>query len=605
MAEVIVVGAGVDLVEGAVEGLVAGTTNAAGAPHVVDVRLAGGQELKADAVVDASGRRTAGRLPSLSVRTPTSSCASSPKRLRSLPAMHPGIHAELRPDTAALVVAETASGAATSLSFRELDQSSNRLAQLLRRRGLQTGDVVAILMENTPAFLVAVWAAQRSGLYHTAISTRLTPDEVCFIVNDSGAAALIASRGQAEAAAATVASTPAVHTRLMAGGVIEGFEPFEGAVALHPADPLPDAVEGRELLYSSGTTGRPKGVKPALPGVPVGTFNVDSLVRLAVPLYALADSTVLLSPAPLYHAAPMRFCLASSRLGGSTVVMDHFDPLAFLRLVDEYRVTHALMVPTMFVRLLKLPEQQRFAHDLSSLKCVIHGAAPCPVAVKERIIAWLGPIVHEYYSSTEASGFTSCNSEEWLAHKGTVGKPLLCKAHVLDDDGRELAAGEPGTVWFDSGTRFEYHNDPETTSSTRNDRGWTTVGDIGYLDDDGYLYLTDRKAYLIITGGVNVYPQEAEDALLSHPKVMDAAVFGIPHDELGEEVKAVVQAVSQDDAGEDLERELIAWCRQRLAAFKCPRSVDFEAELPRHPTGKLYKRILRDRYWPAGSTGTI
>ncbi|HUP70659.1 MAG TPA: AMP-binding protein [Acidimicrobiales bacterium] len=518
--------------------------------------------------------------------------------------MHPGIHAARHPDKAAIVVAESASAESHTTSYAELDESSNRLAHLLHQRGLRPGDVLAILMENTPNFLEAAWAAQRSGLYHTAISARLTADEVAFIVNDSGATALVASHQQRATAGAIVATTPAVRTRLMVGGTIDDHERYEEAVAAQPSTPLPDAVEGRELLYSSGTTGRPKGVKPALPGVPVGTRNVDSLVRLAVPLYGMDDNTVLLSPAPLYHAAPLRFAIANSRLGGTTVVMDHFDPVAFLRLVEEHRVTHALMVPTMFVRLLKLPEQQRQAHDLSSLQCVIHGAAPCPVDIKEQIIDWLGPIVHEYYSATEANGFTACNAEEWLAHKGTVGKPLLCEAHILDDTGAELPAGEQGTIWFDSGTRFEYHNDPETTRSTRNDKGWTTLGDIGFMDNDGYLYLTDRKAYLIITGGVNVYPQEAENVLLSHPKVIDAAVFGVPHGELGEVVKAVVQPLDMGHAGEALEQELIAWCRQRLAGFKCPRSVDFESELPRHATGKLYKRLVRDRYWPAPTAGS-
>ena len=508
--------------------------------------------------------------------------------------MHPGVHAEQRPDKPAYALCGP--GAAETVTYSRLDQRSNRLARLLHERGLRPGHVVAICMENNAAFFEATWAAQRSGLYHTAINTRLTAAEAAFVVNDAGAQAVIASQAMAPVARALLGTTPGVHTRLMVGGAVEGHEPYEEAIAAHPPEPLPDAVEGRELLYSSGTTGRPKGVKPALQGVALGTPGYDSLVRLAVPLYGLGQDSVLLSPAPLYHAAPLRFAIATSRLGGTTVVMDHFDPLRFLALVEEYRVTHALVVPTMLVRLLKLPEEQRRAQDLSSLGCVIHGAAPCPVPIKEATIEWLGPIVHEYYSATEANGFTACNSVEWLAHKGTVGRPLLCKVHILDAEGHELPPRRQGTIWFDSGTQFEYHNDPAATRSSRNDKGWTTLGDVGYVDDDGYLYLTDRQAHLVITGGVNVYPQEAEDLLLTHPLVADAAVFGVPHEELGEVVHAVVQPADLADAGPQLEQELLAWCRRSLASFKCPRSIDFDAELPRHPTGKLYKRLLKHRY---------
>jgi long-chain acyl-CoA synthetase len=295
--------------------------------------------------------------------------------------------------------------------------------------------------------------------------------------------------------------------------------------------------------------------------------------------------------------------MAVQRIGGTTVVIEHFDPVEFLMLVERHRITHTLVVPTMFVRLLKLPEEVRTRFDVSSLRCCIHGAAPCPADVKERMIEWWGPVVHEYYGGTEGNGFVACNSAEWLAHPGTVGRslggPVL---RILDDAGKEVPAGRIGNVYFEGGPDFEYHNDPEQTRAAHDPRGWTTLGDMGYVDDDGFLYLTDRKAYTIISGGVNVYPQEAENVLVSHPAVLDVAVFGVPHEELGEAVKAVVQPVDAAGAGPDLEAELIAWCRERLAAYKCPKSVDFEEQLPRHPTGKLYKRLLKDRYWQAAGT---
>lgn len=485
----------------------------------------------------------------------------------------------------------------TTVSYGDLDDGANRLANLLRERGLAPGDSMAVWLENTPLYLEAVWAPQRSGLYYTPVSSRLTAGEAAYILQDCGARALVTSYERRAVAAEIVDRVPGLRTRLMIGGAIEGFEPYEAVVGAQPPTPFPEPLEGRSMLYSSGTTGRPKGVKRELAPVPLGTKGFDSVLGLGTMLYGYGADMVFLSPAPLYHAAPLWFTMAVQRIGGTSVVMDHFDPEAFLALVERHQVTHTLVVPTMFVRLLKLPTPVRRRYDVSSLRWCIHGAAPCPAEVKERMIDWWGPVVHEYYAGTEGNGFVACNSAEWLAHRGTVGRslggPLL---RILDDDGAEVPLGQIGNVYFEGGPDFEYHNDPDKTRSAHDRRGWTTLGDVGYVDADGYLYLTDRKAYTIISGGVNVYPQEAEDALVTHPAVLDAAVFGIPHEELGEQVHAVVQPLDPAGAGPELEAELIAWCRQRLASYKCPKAVDFEAELPRHPTGKLYKRLLKDRY---------
>jgi len=306
---------------------------------------------------------------------------------------------------------------------------------------------------------------------------------------------------------------------------------------------------------------------------------------------------VYLSPAPLYHSAPLRFNMAVQRLGGTSIIMEHFDPEEFLALVERYQVTCTQVVPTMFIRMLKLPEEVRTNYDVTSLTSVVHAAAPCPVDVKRQMIEWWGPIIHEYYAGTEGNGFVYTGSAEWLTHPGTVGRAVLGTIHIVGDDGEDLPTGEPGTIYFEGGAEFEYHNDADKTASSRNERGWSTLGDVGYLDAERYLYLTDRKAFMIISGGVNIYPQEAENVLIGHPKVVDVAVFGVPNKDFGEEVKAVVQPTGMDEAGPELERELIGYCRERLADVKCPRTIDFRAELPRHPTGKLYKRLLKDEYW--------
>ncbi|TDD76239.1 acyl-CoA synthetase [Actinomadura darangshiensis] len=503
--------------------------------------------------------------------------------------MHLGQIAAQTPDKPAVIMA----GSGRVVTFGELNEESNRLAQLLRAEGLRPGDHIAFMLENHPLYLAVAWAAQRSGLYYTAISSRLQPDELAYIVDNCEARVFIASASM-EAAAQ---SAPDVPLRLMLGGTAPGYESYEKRVAQHPPTPIEDECEGADMLYSSGTTGRPKGVKPPLSEAPMGTAG--ALHTLISTLFAADADSVYLSPAPLYHAAPLRYSIVFHRLGATVVVMEKFDPEQALAAVEKYRVTHSQWVPTMFIRMLKLPDETRARYDVSSLRAAVHAAAPCPVPVKEQMIGWWGPILHEYYAGTEGNCFVYTNSEDWLAHKGTVGRPILGEVHVCDEDGRELPPGEPGTLYFGGGPTFEYHADEAKTAASRDPwgHGWTTLGDVGYVDGDGFLHLTDRRAYMIISGGVNIYPQEAENVLAVHPRVADVAVFGVPDTEMGEAVKAVVQPLSMDEAGPGLEAELIAYCRDRLAHYKCPRSVDFRPELPRHPTGKLYKRLLKDEYW--------
>ncbi|GAA2610591.1 acyl-CoA synthetase [Actinomadura fulvescens] len=506
--------------------------------------------------------------------------------------MHLGQIAEQTPDKPAVIMA----GSGRVITYRELNEASNRLAHLLRAEGLRPGDHIAFMLENHPLFLAIAWAAQRSGLYYTAISSRLQPDEIGYIVENCEAKAFITS----EALAGTAAAVPLdVPLRLMLDGTAPGFRSYEEQVAARPVTPIAEEREGADMLYSSGTTGRPKGVKPPLSLAEMGTPNV--LFQLLSLLFQPDGDSVYLSPAPLYHAAPLRYCLTMQRFGATVVVMEKFDPEGALAAIQRYGVTHSQWVPTMFIRMLKLPAEVRAGYDLSSLRCAVHAAAPCPVPVKERMIEWWGPVLHEYYAGTEGNCFVYTNSEDWLAHRGTVGKPLLGEIHVCDEEGNELPAGTSGTLYFGGGPTFEYHGDKDKTEASRDPwgHGWTTLGDVGHVDEDGFLYLTDRRSYMIISGGVNIYPQEAENVLAVHPKVADVAVFGVPDPEMGEAVKAVVQPVSADDAGPALEAELIAYCRDHLAHYKCPRSVDFRAELPRHPTGKLYKRLLKDEYWRA------
>ena len=513
--------------------------------------------------------------------------------------MHPYIHAQRQPDKPAYIMA--ASG--RTVTYRQLDDQSNRIAQLFRSLGLKAGDHIALFLENNSQFFEICWGAQRSGLVYTAISSRLTAAEVEYIVRDCGARLFITSHDLANTATELVPLLRDLANRYMIDGVITGYESWEAAVARQPASRIADETAGHDMLYSSGTTGRPKGVLPVVEPQPIDFDN--PLLQITAKLYGMDANTIYLSPAPLYHAAPLRFNMSVMRLGGTSIIMEHFDAEEYLRLIGKHQVTHTQVVPTMFVRFLKLPDEVRLKHDVSTLKCVIHAAAPCPIPVKQQMIEWWGPIIWEYYGGTEGNGLTMCNSAEWLAHKGTVGRAVIGKLKICDDAGEELPAGQSGTVYFAEGRTFEYHNDPRKTAESRHPKGWSTLGDVGYIDADGFLHLTDRKAFMIISGGVNIYPQEAENLLVNHPKVMDCAVFGVPNPDFGEEVKAVVQPRDMADAGPALAEELLAYCKQHLSAIKCPRSIDFEAELPRHPTGKLYKRLLRDRYWQGRASNIL
>ena len=510
-------------------------------------------------------------------------------------AMYPGAHAADTPDKPAVIMGSTGE----VMTYRQLDEAANRLARVLHDAGLRPGDHVAFCMENHPRYLEVAWGCRYAGLIYTAASSRLTSGELTYIVNDCGAKAFITSHYKADQAAEIIGDIPEARLRLMLDGTIDGYESCEAVTSAASPEPLPDRVAGIDMLYSSGTTGMPKGVASKWTPEPLETSGAGVMPLLQM-LFGVTKESVYLSPAPLYHAAPLRFCMAAQSIGCTVVVMEHFDAEQTIALIEKYKVTTSQFVPTMFVRMLKLDPAVRAKYDVSSLKAAIHAAAPCPVQVKQQMIEWWGPVLHEYYAGTEGNGFVYCNSDMWLAHPGTVGTPLNCTVHICDEHGEELPQGESGTIWFEGGAQFEYHNDAEKTKGSRHPKGWSTLGDVGYLDADNFLYLTDRKAYMIISGGVNIYPQEAENVLVTHPKVVDVAVFGVPNEDFGEEVKAVVQPVTMpadDAAAKELERELIAYCRSQLADVKCPRSVDFREELPRHPTGKLYKRILKDEYW--------
>jgi long-chain acyl-CoA synthetase len=517
--------------------------------------------------------------------------------------MYAAKHAQEFPDKPAIVMAT----GGQVVTFAGYEAAANQVAHLLRQTGLRRRDHMAIFMENDYRMLICEGGAERTGVFYTCVNSYLSAEEVAYIINDSEARVVVTTVAKAEVAFQLPDLCPNVERWLMAGTSTEPggpFEVWEAAIASQSTDPIADEQMGAPMMYSSGTTGRPKGILRPLPHAHPGD-SLPSNEGIAT-LWRLREGMVYLSPAPLYHTAPQVSVALALRMGATAVIMEHFDAAQYLELVDRYRVTHSQVVPTMFSRLLKLPEEVRAAADVSSLEVIIHAAAPCPVPVKEQMIEWFGPIILEYYGATEGIGCTFCDSKRWLTHKGTVGRAVLGKVLILNEEGEPCETGTPGTVWFSGATSFEYFNDPTQTAASRTGAGDTsTVGDVGYLDDEGYLYLTDRKTHMIISGGVNIYPQETENLLVTHPKVMDAAVIGVPDDDLGEAVKAVVEPVPGVEPDDELERELIAFCREHLAHFKCPRTIDFQSELPRLPTGKLYKLPLRERYWRDHNTRIV
>ena len=492
-------------------------------------------------------------------------------------------------ESPALIVADDG-----SIPYGELYANSQRVAALLHEAGLRPGDGVALVLPNRPEFFEITWGCQLSGLYYSAVNTHFTPAEVVYVVNDSEAKAVFVDESMSGLAEQIRRDNDGVDVHISVGGTLPGWRSYHDAMA--SAGDAPPASDGTEMLYSSGTTGRPKAVRRPLPSDGQGSWAQKVLEYALRERYGMTASSVYLSPAPLYHAAGVNYAMAVHRVGAASILMRKFDAEAVLRLIEKHRVTHAQFVPTMFVRMLKLPDAVRESYDVSSLQCVIHAAAPCPVDVKHRMMKWFGPVIHEYYGGTEGFAGSTIGPHEWLAHPGSVGKPFTA-VHVVGDDGVEVPVGESGELYFEGGPEFEYFKDPAKTASVSNEHGWRSLGDMGYLDDDGYLYLTDRSTFMIVSGGVNIYPQEVENLLVMHPKLVDAAVFGVPNDEFGEEVKAVVQPVEGVEAGPDLEVELIDYCRTHLATYKCPRTVEFDPELPRDPNGKLYKRRIRERYW--------
>ena len=501
--------------------------------------------------------------------------------------MNPFAQTRDNPDKPAIIVGEQA------MSYRELDLSSRAAASSLRRRGLTRGDVIAILAPNATTFFVAAWAAQRSGLYYTPIGRHLKPAEIAYILADSGARALFVEDNLAGLAAAALEELPpgAAPACLGLGGSIEGIAAIDD-LAMEDADR--GDVEGGDLLYTSGTTGRPKGVKRPLDFGPLGS-DTRRVERLR-DLFAMGKDTVFYTPAPIYHAAPLRFAMTVLRMGATLVMDSKFDPAVALATIASRGVTHSQWVPTMFVRLLQLPESERAAFRAPAHRKAIHSGAPCTGPVKRAMIDWWGPILHEYYSGTESAGFTHATCEEWLRFPGTVGKPWGCKIHILSESGPELGPGKIGDVYFEGRAGLRYHNDEAKTRQAHSAQGWTTMGDIGFVNEEGYLFLCDRKNFVIVSGGVNIYPREIEDVLEEHPEVLEAAVFGLPDDELGESVQAVVQLRDAAGAGPELAQALHAHVRERLARYKAPKRLAFDSDLPRLPNGKLEKHRLRQDY---------
>jgi long-chain acyl-CoA synthetase len=502
---------------------------------------------------------------------------------------HIATFARHTPDRAAVILAPTGS----SVTYRELDERSLRLSAFLKANGLVEGDHVAIMMANSGNYLLVCWAAQRLGLVYIPINWHLAAGEAAYIIADSDAKAIFVSEDVHPILMSVAAQLRHIALALTTGPSFGMFKNLDRVI--DSVDEVSEVGyhEGSIMFYSSGTTGRPKGVTRKQAALQWGQLPPTDMYLKTT--YGLNRDTVYLVPAPLYHAAALVWAMNVLRSGGTVVVMEGFDPLDALRLIETHRVTHAQFVPTMFVRMLSLADDERRKHCLSSLKCVLHAAAPCPIPIKIQMIEWLGPIIHEYYAGSERNGLAAVDSATWLTRPGTVGKAVVGQIHIVGEDGTELPAGEDGLIYFSGGNEFAYYKDPVKTASAFNELGWSTLGDIGHIDPEGFLFIADRRTDLIIVGGLNVYPKEAEDALMQHPSVADVAVIGLPNAEYGQEVKAVVELKSGISPSALLAEEMLAFCKARIAAYKCPRSVDFAA-LPRLPNGKMLKRSIREEY---------
>jgi acyl-CoA synthetase (AMP-forming)/AMP-acid ligase II len=500
--------------------------------------------------------------------------------------------AERQPEKTVLIFPETGETRTTS----ELDRRSNRAAQWLIGLGLRPDDTIALLCDNRPEFFEIAFATRRAGLHYTPLSIHLRPNEIAYVLQDSGAKAIIVSPALAELASELVAQgAVGGRLRFALGESLPGYDSYEASLARYQPGPLPERPVGRVFLYSSGTTGLPKGIRRAL--LPPSEHAGQEFDMHWKHWYGFDQNTVYLSPAPLYHAAPNAYCMRTITEGGTVVVLKKFDAERCLQSIEHYRVTHSQWVPTMFVRMLALPDEVRKKYDLSSHRCAIHAAAPCPAEVKRAMIEWWGPIIKEYYAGSESIGTTVIDSETWLRKPGSVGPPVNnVKLHILDEQGAELPPHEVGQIWFEGGPAFAYHNAPEKTAAARNAKGWQTLGDLGSVDEEGFLYLSDRRADLILSGGVNLYPAEIEQVLVQHPAVREVAVVGVPHPDFGEQVKAVVVLRDETAAGPALAAELQDFARRHLAGPKVPRAVEFVQELPRSEAGKLLRRLLKEQH---------
>ena len=506
--------------------------------------------------------------------------------------MYPGVHAATHPDKPAVIMADTGQ----ALTYQQLEERSLRLANDFRSRGLVPGDHVAIAVENRFEIVEALWAALRTGTYITAVNRHLTADESSYIIHDCGAKVVLLS-GELEVAGELAELCADVPHRIAIGSALPGFESYEDVLAAS-SDVKPEREpRGDDMLYSSGTTGRPKGILPAPRDIDISDPDVP-LIQLFTQVFGFDTDTVYLSPAPLYHAAPLRFVMTTIARGGTAVIMPRFDAEGALETIQRYGITHSQWVPTMFIRMLKLPQEVRDSYDVSTMRCAIHAAAPCPAEVKQKMIEWWGPIIFEYYASTESAGLTLVNSEESLRKPGTVGRDgFMGTVHICAPDGEELPAEETGIVYFEVAEGrepFEYYGDEQKTAESRHPQNprWVTTGDMGWIDEDRYLFLADRTSFLIITGGVNIYPQEIENALALHPDVRDVAVVGEPDEELGEIVVAYLEPEDHVGPDQDLGAQVREWLDGRLSRFKMPRRVHTISSLPRTPTGKLVKRKL-------------